>query len=88
MRKSRFTEAQVVGILDEAAAGRPVAEVLRTHSISRPTFYTWRSRYGGATIAELTKLKGLEAEHAKLKRMYAELSMEYAAIKDVLARKL
>lgn len=88
MRKSRFTEAQIVGILDEAAAGLPVAEVLRKHGVSRPTFYNWRSRYGGATVAELTKLKALEAEHATLKRLYAELAMEYAAIKDVLSRKL
>lgn len=88
MRKSRFTEAQIVAILKEAEAGLPVADILRTHNVSRPTFYSWGSRYSGATVAELTKLKALEADHAKLKRMYAELAMEYAAIKDVLARKL
>ena len=88
MRESRFTEAQIVAILKEAEAGLPVADILRQHSVSRPTFYSWRSRYGGATVAELTKLNALEADHAKLKRMYAELAMEYAAIKDVLARKL
>lgn len=88
MRKSRFTEAQIVAALQEGEAGLPVAELLRKHGISRQTYYGWRSRYGGATVAELTKLRALEADHAKLKRMYAELAMEYAAIKDVLSRKL
>ena len=88
MPKSRFTEAPIVAALQAAEAGLPIADLLRQHSISRQTFYLWRSRYGGATVAELTKLKALEADHAKLKRMYAELAMEYAAIKDVLARAL
>jgi putative transposase len=88
MRKSRFTEAQIVAALREGAVGLPVAELLRKHGISRQTYYSWRGRYGGATVAELTKLRTLEAEHATLKRMYAELAMEYAAIKDVLSRKL
>ena len=88
MRKSRFTEAQIVGILKEGEAGVPVAEIVRTHGISRATYFTWRSKYAGTTVPELRRLKELEAENTRLKRMYAELALEHAAIKDVLQRKL
>jgi putative transposase len=88
MRKSRFTESQIVAILQESAAGLPVAEVLRKHGISRPTYFNWKAKYGGASVKELVRLKELEAENAKLKRMYAELALENTAIKDVLSRKL
>jgi putative transposase len=88
MRKSKFSEAQIVAILREGEAGLPLAEILRKHGISRPTFYLWKQKYGEAGVPELQRLKALEQENAKLKRMYAELALENTAIKDVLTRKL
>ena len=86
MRKSKFSKTQIVSILKEAEAGVAVNDLLRTHGISRATFFTWRSKYSGASVSDVTRLRELEAEHAKLKRMYADLALENAAIKDVLAR--
>ena len=88
MKKSRFTESQIVSILKEGEAGVGIAELARKHGISRATYFNWRSRYSGVTVSELKRMKELEAENAKLKRMYAELALENAAIKDVLSRKL
>ena len=87
MRKSRFTESQIVGILKQGEAGVPIAEILRQHHISKATYFQWRSKYAGASVDELKRLRELEAENAKLKRMYAELALENAAIQDVLSRK-
>jgi putative transposase len=88
MRKSRFTESQIVAMLQAGEAGLPVAELLRKHGVSRQTYYSWKAKYGGATVNEIRRLQELEAENAKLKRMYADLALENAAIKDVLGRKL
>jgi putative transposase len=88
MRKSRFTEAQILAILGEGEAGLPVGEVCRKHGISTACYYQWKSKYAGMSVSELKKVKDLEAENSRLKRMYAELALENAAIKDVLSRKL
>ena len=88
MRKSRFTESQIVSILKEGETGVGVAELTRKHGISRATYFNWRAKYGGVGVSELRRMKELDAENAKLKRMYADLALENAAIKDVLNRKL
>ena len=87
MKKTKFSESQIVAILQEGEAGLPVAQILRKYGSSQATYYNWKSKYGGASVAELKRLKELELENAKLKRMYADLALENAAIKDVLGRK-
>jgi putative transposase len=87
MKKSRFTESQIVAVWKEGEAGVPVAEWARKHGISRATYFNWRSKYAGVSVNELKRMKELESENAKLKRMYADLALENAAIKDVLSRK-
>ncbi len=88
MKKTKFSESQIVAILREGETGLPVGQILRKYGISQATYYNWKSKYGGASVAELKRLKELEVENAKLKRMYADLALENAAIKDVLGRKL
>lgn len=88
MKKSRFTESQIVAILKEADGGLKVADVCRKHGISQPTYYNWKSKYGGLSVAELKRIKELEAEHAKLKRMYADLAMEKPRAEGAHRKKL
>lgn len=88
MRKSRFSEAQIVSILKEADAGMKVADICRKHGVSEPTYYKWKSKYGGLEASELKRIKELEAENAKLKKMYAEMAMFNDALKELIEKKL
>jgi putative transposase len=85
--KKRFTEEQMIGILKEAEAGLKVAELCRKYGISDATFYNWKAKFGGMTVSEAQRLKALEAENNKLKRLLAEAMLDNAALKDVVGRK-
>ena len=88
MRKTRYTETQIVRVLKEVEGGRQVKDICREYGISDGTFYNWRAKYGGMESSDVRKLKDLEAENLRLKRMYANLSLEHDALKDVIAKKL
>jgi len=88
MKKSRFSETQIVSILKEADAGMKVADICRKHGVSEPTYYKWKSKYGGLEASELKRIKELEAENAKLKKMYAEMAMFNEALKELIEKKL
>ena len=87
MKRKRFSEEQIIGILKESEAGAKTKELCRKHGISDATFYNWKAKYAGMTVAELRRLKELEAENAKLKRIVADQALDNAALKDLLSRK-
>lgn len=87
MKKSRFTDSQIIAVLKQAEAGTPVPELCRTHGISSATFYKWRAKFGGMDASMMSKLKELEDENRRLKKMYAEAQMSADILKEALAKK-
>ena len=86
MRKSRFSEEQISGVLKEHQAGLPVAEICRRHGISDATFYTWRAKYGGLEVSDAKRLKALEEENRKLKKLLAEQMLDAATLREMLGK--
>ena len=88
MKRSRFTEHQIIRILKEVEGGRTVKEVCREYGMSDATYYNWKAKYGGMTASDIKRLKELEKENRRLKQMYADMSLENRALKDVIEKKL
>ena len=87
MKRSRFMEEQIIGILREQETGVPVADLCRKHGLSSPTFYKWKAKFGGMDVSEARRLKALEDENAKLKRLLADAMLDNVALKDLLGKK-
>ena len=87
MKKSRFSDAQVMGILRQADGGMVVPELCREHGISSATFYKWRAKYGGMDVSMMAEMKGVQEENRRLKKMFAELSMQNELLKEALGKK-
>jgi len=87
MKGKRYTEEQIIGILKEHEAGMPAQDVIRKHGIANGTFYRWKSKYGGVEVSEAKRLRELEAENARLKKLLAETMLEKTALEDVLQKK-
>lgn len=88
MKKSRFTEAQVVSILKQVEGGRTAKDVCREHGISEGTYYNWKAKYGGMEASDVRRLRDLEEENRRLKQMFADLSLENRALKEIIEKKL
>lgn len=86
MKRSRFTEDQIIGVLKEHQAGIPAAELCRKHGISEATFYNWRSRYGGMEVSDARRLRSLEDENRRLKKLLAESMLDVATLKEALGK--
>jgi putative transposase len=87
MKRSRFTEEQIIGILREQESGQKTADVCRRHGVSEATFYKWKSKFGGMDVSDAKRLKALEAENAKLKKLLAETMLDNAMLKDINSKK-
>ena len=87
MKRSRFSEEQIIGILREQEAGMKVSDLCRKHGISEPTFYTWKSKFGGMSVPDARRLKQLEEENGRLKKLLAEAMLDVAVLKDITSRK-
>ena len=87
MKRSRFSEEQIIGVLKEHEAGLPTAEVCRRHGISPATFYKWKSKFGGMEVSAAKRLRALEDENAKLKKLLAEAMLDIAVLKDITGKK-
>ena len=88
MKKSRFTEERIIATLKQADAGVKISDLARKHGVSEATLYNWKARYGGLDVSQLRRLKELESENARLKKMYAELSLTHHALQDAVEKKL
>ena len=86
MRKSRFSEEQIIAILKEQESGRSTAEICRRHGVSQPTFYNWKAKFGGMEVSDARRLKVLEEENRKLKKLLAEEVMDNATLKEMLRK--